>query len=710
MSGKEPIEPFADEVEFAELLEASKLRDLGIALFEQEMYSVQDLLFQRFGGKKIALYPELTQADEDLNKEWMYHGDIATISGRLYLVDEDFIEHVPKEWGAPVRENEDIFYDVEDAKVRSLGVDIIPIAGDDEKITIVKAGFAFADPEDPQSKPFYTAFLGELSKHEYEIPTPEEAEARLMRDWPKQYDIINKLIKTDGLTDLPVRLGMIARKLEKDFKASTELRKLFELFINDRLAFDKEVPYLVTVKDRVISYDGIDPFDPEDKGHWTSIGLKEPLTFFAIAPGVHVSQYDDDVIRMNIMASVFSEENEDDPEYVSVAAGDVTQFRSLRAIRSILSRVYQKADPNMIPASLLQSTLAHTTETSGDDIEHSDISFEGANVDIHEPQYIREMKMLESQLSDVIKKVKQAVKMVYPDEATALEASRSFVEEEMRNQLGQAGIYEGYEFEISGQSALRPRKARDLPDVTDKPHVFVYGVDSDEPYVELQPGDSFKGGLYSIEPFAQAIKDSDEDIIGYVIRPSLVINTMNQTHSSLRWENVSMADINIELRASVPLDGSTEIKIAPLEYYRKVVSAFTKLKNDYPRTDFLRRTQRLHAALNHERPSEFQILRRIDLLQSFADDVRVMKQNGENVYSALNAIEALFLDRIVSLHGNTYVKVGDTFEKANDPDDIFGGVIKDVRQDVMGDNVVFVLQQYDQVRYVPLRTINNLTF
>lgn len=101
---------------FTELTDLLRVADdAGMTAYEANLREVHAYITDEFvTPKKPIDHKELADIDQDLHEEWSHEGDIARISGRLYLYDPDIEDFIPPEWGEGVLdENNEIYYLVE---------------------------------------------------------------------------------------------------------------------------------------------------------------------------------------------------------------------------------------------------------------------------------------------------------------------------------------------------------------------------------------------------------------------------------------------------------------------------------------------------------------------------------------------------------------------------------------------------------------------
>ncbi len=716
MSEHDGLPKYKDEEVFLELIDASESRDVGIALYEQEMRELASSLTSSYAGKRN-IEDDILSIDEELDDRWMYHGRIATVSGRVYLTEPGLRHVLPAEWGEPEEdENGDEFFYLDDVKLRSHGIEVVPLYDPDPEdgaVYEVKVGYLFSSEDDSMENPILTVYPGELSKHEYKNPTAAEAEVRLARYWPQQFAVMSKLLKIDAPAQTPGRLIALRRRLQVILRESAQFRALAEIYANDALRLDPTMPFTLTGNKEVYVYEGDDPSDPDQEGEWSALKVEEPLTLLAYTPVVRFIDRGDGTIGANIISQVYNQEDGEEPEYVSIAAENITQMRSNRLVRSLLSRALMITDDATFVVHTEPDEINPPAEEDAESVITIALPEKGHS---RLPLRIQEMELIESELEAIAKEVRQHAKVVYSNQEAAFKATKELIDTHLNSRIAGAGLKEGYRLEFFGEHAIRPRVERRLPDTSNLPHISVFGIDATDPYVPLEKGDSFIGLFNSLQPRTYEMRAEDGSVVGYRVYPSMVA-TFSQTSQSLyTTEGTSLVDQVRAMRATIPLNGTGGIKIRALEEFRAVNTEMKKVADTYGRHPVAHRLRRLREAVYRAESSEsveFTPLNAIHLLRSLEKNVQELRRDGLPTAVATDALERMFMGKPVQVEGDVFGlrdKSGGKYELVED-EKLLTGTIADVRRDVNGEEVSFaILTETGNLGYMPISKITSLNF
>lgn len=747
------------EVEqFYALMENNGEQDAGILQLERKMISTGEHLTQKYRGKKgFSGSSEIRDVEESFENEWYFDGEVAVVSGRVYLADgivrddskedEDHdtmqedgsivfakspAEVVPKSWGdATQADDGSYWYFLENVKLKSCGIEVIPKFNDQGETIEIKIAYAFSAAEDEHDRPIFTVYPGDLWQHRYESPSDEEVLVRLRRSWPEQLGLIETLTRADAQTPLPLRLDMLCNRLQKELQ-DQNFRSLFERQVNRELSFNDILPYLVSVKNGISFFTGDDPFEDLDEEFWEYTKMKTPQTFQLYNPRFHISDHTDGTLRPSIFGVTYNDEYSD-PEFVSFVTQNTTVFRPTWSGKSLASRVLvgkqsEEAKKQAIIASLLEESeisdepvetltddeireLARAALSQDDDSEEYVSNYENGK-----PDWVRKMELLKTELGRVMEDVRAAMKQRYDTYEEAERASRE-ITEEISNRLTKSGLYIGHEVEVSGETAIRPRPVNDIPGVKLPEHLTVFGVSPEDPFVRTQYGDSFVGGAYGIHPFVGSRTDTEGNIDHYIVTPSLMVNLhpIKKQFSALVYQGASMVDVAMDFKGVAPLDGSASIIFRPLETYYRSTAAMKEMSQKYRRDPIVRKLNRLNDALAKEGPNEYIYLKNnAEAVRTVGSDIIRLREQGLSETAALNALEALLLERNVRVNGEVYFLengvLGD--ERKIDEDKVVIGKIIDVtmKEDIFEGRPFIVMQYGPTVNYLPIDAINRFGF
>lgn len=713
---QQPFNDHSYESIFIDFIEGSRSKDLGISLFEQKMQEAQDTLVSSAMEAKGVSHERMQEIEDALNEEWRFHDDIAEVSGRIYLAESDIAGLAPESWGTPdIDERGRQYYFIENTRLRSHGIEAIPeVHGEGENLSVdLRLGYVFSAEEDDSARPVFTAYLGELARHEYPTPTPAEASLRLERQWPEHFALLQRLVRPDAQAAMPLRLSHIARRLQKEIANSDEFREYVVLYINESLSFDDKLPYVVEYTGSLNCYDGNSPFDPDDGGQWMNVKLDAPFSSLLYGPGMHFTKHEDGVYRAHIIGSTYNKDDGDDAEFVTTNVENITSMRSTRSVGSIISRAMQNENASMmINGEELETVVKKAASVASEPVYSTETSVLPSEDESNEPAYLRKMKGLEQAFRNAIKEVKRESRYQYATHAEAEAASRHVVSKYLEAQLLEAGISYNYELIFSGQGAMRPKTDPELPDTSGRPSVFTFGVDPDQPYVRLQDGDSFKAYAASIQPFVREVKDESDETAGYRVMPSLVAQFARDMHPALTWDGVNVVDITVDRRAVIPLDGTVDIAISALEDHRSMVSVMSAVKKAYGGEGKAAYIEKLQRALQRE-SKEFTILKHVEYLSELDGFAKELRVQGLNATPLMNTLEYLFVGKTLGVKGEAFINRANGLEpfEVDENEGVIGGNVIDVRNDLLSDDITLAIRTGSQeVLHVPIRSVKHLNF
>ncbi|MGK2896165.1 MAG: hypothetical protein ACSLEY_00985 [Candidatus Saccharimonadales bacterium] len=675
---------------FREIVEAGEHYDVGIDLFNQEIMRAEAEVAKAKTGD--AVYDALAQ----LNDDWQNYGSIATLTGRIYIVEEGLVP--PKSWGdILVDEEDESYYFVEQEQLRSIGIaegiHVQPTSDAEASETGASRlayGFISTDSKD-EGYPTFMAYPDELIEHWYDTPTPAAANMRLHRDWPEHMELINNLVQpgTAEIGKLPRRLAMLTQRIGTNFENALMFWNLAAIYINDRLHLDEERPYMVRVKDGIACKDSDD---------FVNIAIDGDITLNGHYPWVYF-EWDQDSLRPLLQLMVPDDDDGGTAE-VAIPLHNILRIKGAPSVQTLIQQALWNmreelplefaadADftaPNIAPMRIDRPNHHH----GGDPVE------------------IEAMKLLERDLVDLIGEVQTMTRESYTDEATAAQKSWRLTQA-IGMRLAGAGI-EQFALEFSGEKAQRPRFIRELPDGQElEQGMYVVRLDAKQPFTSLQHGDSFYGTFYSVFNDVEEIEDDEIGETFYRPFPVLIANVDSQTTALLTRRNVPLVENELRRRAIIPLDGSVQISIIALENYRQGVKARMQAAQQYARDPIVDEINRLYGAFKQETDDGFQDMKDISRLTSIAERIVTGNLRGGSG-AALTALETMLIHRAVVIRANLYDSDG-----TGHADDTVAGMIIDVRADIPGLDIrgpfAVVVGNGGRYRYVHLPSVTSFAF
>lgn len=714
---KQRKRPLSLVEQFNGLIENAETRDAGIVQFEVTMAAEREALEDEWVGAAGIPVADMRDVEDRLNRQWMYGGDSARITGRVYvpsacadMVPDVGFEEINNQAVSSTDEEDEIAeydyqvgYYVEDVMFISHGVEVSPRLDDDGNVEAIRIDYLFSVESDGRENRIFTADPKDLFCHQYETMTPQEAQVRLMRDWPVQLKLIEDLIRPDPHMSLMQRLHHLNRRLQVDMSKSPELLSLVRIYTNHRAAFDDEHPYSIRAAKYVDCYDGADPTNTEDGGVWLQVNLSSPITFVGYKPAIEFTSTGESRFKTHIIVRTHNQEDGDTPEYVAIPVNHIESFRSTKLARSLLQtallldgvHTYSVESGEALPE--LSELSANNDEVSGVEIIN-----EGA---LKRPRHVEEMELFEAVLKEIQLEVRHAAREIYGTQEIARQKCIELNQNFITSRLVGAGVTKGFELELSGENAVRVNiKQRDDGD----PHTFTFSVDQDNPLKHLDHGDSYRAVIRTLRAGVSERRDVSGDVVGYSVQPALVVHYHSETRSVVAYEETSLADANVELRSIVPLDGSVDIRVAQLEEFRREVEAIEAATQAYPKEVILKSIYKLQQAVYGEVVGG-RSLRDVQLVSHFGEKIYELEARGKKTTYAIEAVATLFVGRDVTITGGSLVEGmnGNTEYRSNET--IFGEIV-DVRSDKVKGDLVFVLQIDEEFHYVPFSTITAMVF
>jgi hypothetical protein len=680
---------------FNSLIEQGGMTDAGIARFERHMVGVEKRLTDELSGKSPS-YEDLKQLEDDLNDEWWYHDEVATVSGRVYIADEAFESIMPVEWGDPITDEVTgkQFYFVQNVKLRSHGIELFSIMNEnDETVDSVAATFIFSSAEDVEDREVLSAFTKELSKHVYELPSAEEAEKRLSRQYPNELMNIRERIEGDlSGPKLLQHLKHLRNYLQSLDVVTEEFCMLATVFINDCLELDPESGYLLSIKGELSCYDGDDPSIPEDEGEWVTFEVNQAMTLTGYGTKIQANiNPETNATELVVIAAVKNEEDKDTPEYISVSIDHAELFRTSNLSRSIISRALDNSS-EIMPAELLQEKADLGA------IEPSEPKIELAKhmlrePEAHLPQFVRDTQLLERDLGRIMNHIRMRTGVLYGSEeearAVSLELRNAY-----RDRLMGAGMASGHLLKISGVTVMRPNFITNPEDSLGE-----YYLNEEQPLLPLSADDSFRGFAKAMIPLFEKKENEHGDVVGYKARPSLLVSYETSTSPEMSLQGVPFVSNTKTIDAFVPLDGSAEIQIVSLERFRSISNGVDSITSAYGNDPVIEYVRRLSQALFQVEFEKAGPIRNIELLSKMDGSLKRLIANGVSPEALVDALDELFKDKVVNL---TIVRDGDNIQPV---EDIKGTIIATTHEESI-QQLVFVIETEDsELRRVALRSI-----
>lgn len=722
MSGNEfnPRNAENDELVFTELIEQFQPNtDIGIQQFEATAKEVCESLAASYVGGEgdvTLLDSDLEDEIEDLDELWMYEGEVATVTGTLYVNDYYIGEHLPKEWGTRRLDEASgtEYYVVENATLRSVGVGIDGLRDADDVLIDVKPTYAFALPDDEDEKALVYAYAGELFRHEYETPSLQEAERFLERYHAEALDLIHAALTPDGEVPLPQRLLTLVEQLQDTFTQSPKCRKSVEQYLQYYCSFDQKSAYKMVLKERLELFDGVNILtQSDDPEMWQGYALSEPLTLSANNPLLKFLAQDDGSTECYFQVLRYNTQSGDaDPEFIRVHARDITTFRSTEAERSLLS---------MLRVDMAQfKTLTpdiFALDLNEDEQETVELSVESAPSPegFARPERIDELEALEDALRTALDRYVSARAVLYATPEEAMEASHRFVYSELTEVLSAYRLAASFEMAVAGEGVRYPEITKRVDGSTEDDEMYrlVYTFNAEHPLKSLELGDKrlvmLEGAHVSIE--------YDEDADGYRIRPSFTVIPRPDTEVLAQYEHINVLTSHMSEVLFVALDDSAEVTFPLLDAYRASQSYIAALSE----------APELSAVATQLEALQDTVIEAIDVNDFVTfDPQQLFRQIDELTHhegaqkstrdAVVGVLDALLMRRVVQVDGEMLVKDFESGEYVpfvrDESEALRIGKVMDIRSDIQGSDIYLIIHDANEDALVAVRmkTVTQLMF
>jgi len=702
---------------FAELTDRLRVADdVGMTAFEAKLRDYQAYLTKKFVTRKKQIPDkELNRIDEDLCGEWPHEGDVAKISGRVYLYDPNKDEIIPPEWGEPhVDENDDEYYLLEGVRMRSVTAETIPKYDEDGTAVDVKLAYTFAFLDDEDEMPVICAFVGDLYEHQYNQPTAQEAIARLESSWPDQLNLIMECVHNDTKTSILHRLQYLTKELQDELSSSKQFRQYFERYIQELFPLDKTSPYSITVEGVLDFFEGTaDPYNDDAEGEWLPFTVDGSLSLLGFYPKIQVQLRADGTADCTVLLATYSQEKKEDAEYIRLYIGNVTSLRSTRALHSLLSRaMFDGERGSIIEAAPPEDENELDPVDSRGEVE-IDFAPQGKTEVETLPEHVEELLAVEKAMNAAIKIVQAGKKIFYSLPEEAEQAAQNLIDDEILPLFIEIKHLSNLECVISGQGVVVPQyMARFIEPVENDASIqFVYSNEKQNATTTLLPGDSYVGSLIRFAPAVDVVISMDGKEPQYTMQPSLLVSIERTNFHPISISRTPLVEIAVDKRAFVPLDGTAEVKLKVLEDFRDVQAILSRLSTEHANSSVHELFKTLHEALiNDEDATMYVEFEHSGLFSNLGD----LGGDARQLSTAVEIFEKLLLGRRLQLDGGVIIKnANHTYieGEALRNDVIVSGAIVDVRTDIRGDDIYLALGgENGVVVYVLARSITKFMF
>ena len=676
-----------DGAAFIELIDRETEQELdpGIRLFDGTLQETEEFINDDGG----VMSPRVDQALCDLDGDWKFHRDIATVTGRMYLVDRVLKHHMTEEWGEPqVDEDGEPYFMVEDVELRSQGIVRGPhdyTFNDVESLrNRVRFGYGFSLPHDDYDMHQFVLYHGEAYKHVYGTPSAEAVDLRLHRDFPEVMKLVDQLIK-EGEREagkLPKRLELLTRRIQSELVASEDLREWLARYLDQRIAFDERWPVALTMQGPLTFMD--------EEGDLLSLNIKSPHTEHAFAPEVAFVMRDNEGQPAVHAAFVASLPHPADENYAEQAIIPVTSIRSLRNTRRTTSLV----------AVAMNARYANEPDEQSTQVE--EMTAPAARATESMERYER-LRVYQEILDELAQETIGKRRMTYLNREAAERTSELLCERAIER-LQEVGAHEMMVF-LRSQSVTMPNFAVNFnPDKTGVniiPH-------SDLPIVSPTVVGEYAGVFNGIRAAVDTFETEDGE--DYLPIPTLYY-ALGNMNVELYKDPIALIEGPLTWKAAVRMDSPDALKVAQLEQIDDFRQLKREFDNKHPRTPvgkLIDKLGRVEVALAQESTTEFSALRDTSVLRRLG---RAIDNDDTAGGEALTVLSKMFKLSTARVTGDVH------HENRILHDYELGGTIESFVQHVPGvpDSgaalVMHVRQDPGQpIYYIPLKSVTGFLY
>jgi len=627
------------EVSFQELQENYEGHDIGLEVFDERLRRLTDNANDAGGSFSEIIEPGV----EALNEQWLYHDDIARITGRIYVIDGSIASELAQRWGEPDKDEQgNLSFFVEDFELCSYGIFDGPHGEtiDDTRVA-ARIGYGFALPGSDAPMAQLILYPGESSQHVYPLPTPEAIDVRLHKTWPDKMKVVDKLLKyeDEDIDKLPRRLAAIARLLQDELVGSSDYREWLSIYVNDQLALNKVWPYVLSVSNTLYFQ------DDEASKDWLEMGIDGSVRLDVRKPRIEfVRAESDDSIKSMWFAELPDTRDEWEGTQIGINSLNITHVRGTRTYRSIVD----------IALATNEQNLAVALKSAGipedmDDYVVPNVRVEPTRKEHHggDPTNINEMRMLKDEIDAMIEMVRPLAGKTYDTFEQAREVSTALTRT-IGDRLIGAGIY-NFSLKFEGEYALRALTLKN-PARPVEPGEVTVSVDPENPFAQLQHGDNFQGTFYALHGDVLVDEDDNTGKTSYKALPRLIVDVKSSSASPLMYGGVPLVEVMVQQRAMISLDGTVDITIPSLTRYEADRQARVRVAEELGNHEITRRVNRLYAAFSAETDSGYQDLKNVGDIRRIA---RYIESGDSASVVVFEALSSMLMNRSIMASGSS---------------------------------------------------------
>ena len=591
---------------------------------------------------------------DELNLKWPFHGQDITVAGRLYVCGdiEHIEEYILEALGTRKLDKWGEYFEVEDTTLVSMGVIDASATGDDSSEPSIVYAYGL-DEED--AEPTFIARLSDIHKAEYPYSTYEGCVARLKYEYPAIYADIMRLI-TPNVYDMN-KLNNSLHYLVQTYPEICQDDRLgtwVSVFITRRANFDKHTTYTFTMEGEMML--------PDDNGDETVYSIVEPYTFDAKIMSIGFGTIEregegDEAVASYLLAlpSGIKSGSEHLDSQAILPVNSVITIEPRRPVLSVREQL-ERAQLDKVRPALAHAGLVKLADTEMPALNHDD---EGEETEV--PITKRERwTMLQTQLEDMISKVKQARSRNYPA-AEAAQIMAQHLVNEFYTALGDFSdtLYKTL-IEVGGRGVSVPSVKLDRAR-TESEDIITVRTDLDG---MRNPGISHevRGTLITLAASVQKLED---DTYKPAVFMSIEIGNLTRNIDIIAFEELPLAKMFTSQAALVNLDGTATVEVSGLKHANRreeILREFHKMCRAKQATREFVAIRALDKAIHRELDSMSIPLENIALLGNLHDVMR-STEHVDDVAHALNAI--IGGGRMLVLNGNFIDKDGQVIVAEN---------------------------------------------
>lgn len=569
----------------------------------------------------------------ELNDQWDFLDQTATVSGRMYVLEDGLTPLAPGEWNGPHRDERGTYFLVQDVELVSLGVidrlEQVPGMVDEEGILRQPVELAYGfNPDDLESDaPIFYARPDDILSARYDMPTLAAIDSRLHARWPKQMDTLDRRIDAAGLDPMKVvtNLRSFTKRFEDTLLSSEDLRMWLGRYVNARIEFDKTWPYGVMMQG--------DTTMILPDGSMEAVRLDAPTLQYLKSAGVSLEHHrhpdGTEAAQMSLLfyAPAARTEDEYSDLMLSVPLSSVSGIFSTRPMGSL--------------AESLELASSHAEPVEAD----MELVTSADDAPVHDRQ--REFERLvafERLLKEMVKRTDQLRRTRHHEQRDALEAS-SVIIRWFHEEIGALGLQPSDLLRISGDGVIKAQG-----NIVQSETGFRIDVDQENPIVTPTAAADVYGCYDGVVAEVDRFED-DEGEEFWLPAPKLALMTQNISTPVIPT-NYPVLSVAVKSVAIARLDGTAKFELVELDRMRRRRESLSRLGKVARGSRLLGDMKQLDRAFYSESPDGWQdAARMLTYIRRTAKGL----SDGPTTEAGTEALGAQLIGRKVRIVGDTWV-------------------------------------------------------